>query len=182
MSDHSQSVIFPSVGEQDAASLGGDLLAWLVSEGILIFTPCDCVLSSALGYPPGPNYVAATGMADGNLLQLKTNGAEFSIRRTVFDAGGNGFSLICPSCAARFERLPHWGDAVNDWFCSAGEGQLACPACSVTQTVEEWLYDPPYGFASFGITFWNWPHLTEGFIQALAARTGHCAQVIRASI
>ena len=182
MSDYSQSVVFPSVGEEEAERLSNDLLAWLVSQNVLTSAPSDCVLGSSLGYRPGSNYVVATGEPDEVLLQLWTNGAEFSNKRTVFDAGGNGFSLACRSCGVAFGNLPRWGDAVNEWLSSAGEGHLTCPACAAARPVEEWLYDPPYGFASLGITFWNWPSLNEGFVQELSARVGHLAYVIHARV
>jgi hypothetical protein len=71
--------------------------------------------------------------------------------RTVFDAGGNGFSVACPACRTGQRGNYRWGDAVQDW-CDGNSGALTCPTCRHSVSVTQWVYDPVWGggFAAAG--------------------------------
>ena len=182
MSDYSISIVFPSVSSEDAERIGQDLLQWLQAERVLGSELQDCVLGRPEGYPPGENYVAATDEPDEFLQTLQTNGAELITKRTVFDTGGNGFEIVCPSCSKAIEDLKPWGEAVDEWFTAAGPGMLACPNCPSTRAVTDWTYEPPFGFANLGITFWNWPDFAPAFLEAIASRVGHVPHIVYSSV
>ena len=148
------------------------MLEWLVAEEIVRAQTTDCVLSAGGGHPPGPQYAKATGGTDPHLLGLATNGMIVVTKRTVFHSGQGGFELICSACKTKFERPDNWGEAVGEWFEQSGPGELACPVCGVSQPIDRWQHDPPWGFGELGFEFWNWPPLNQAFVGELEKRLG----------
>lgn len=182
MGDLSQSVVFPAAPPADARRLGQVLLSWLVDGQVIDPELSDCVLGAPLGHPPGPRWAAATLERGGPFPRLRTHGVRLVTSRTVFDTGGLGFVLVCGACRTEHADLPRWGDAVGEWYADAGAGELACPACADTRPVTEWQHLPDFGFAHLGLTFWNWPPLADGFVQALGQRIGQATLVVKAKL
>lgn len=178
MSDYSQSVIFPTVSAKDSDQLSHTLLHYLQARGVISDEATDCVLGAPLGFQPGPMYRLASVQADDRLLELRTNGAHFVTRRTVFDTGGMGLELECPACGQSMEPATDWSNAVAEWHAGSGKGALACLRCGAVRPVTEWTHRPEWGFASLGITFWNWPELSSAFVADLGALLGHGAQIV----
>jgi hypothetical protein len=93
-------------------------------------------------------------------------------RRSVY-AGDGAVELTCPRCEARQEPPPDGGEAVGEWYEQRGPGALACDACAQETPVTEYGYDPPYGFSCLGISFWNWPPLSDAFVHEIRELLGH---------
>ena len=62
---------------------------------------------------------------------------------------------------------------MEQWFQNSGPALLACPQCGASQAINHWQHDPPWGFGCLGFEFWNWPPLTEAFIQQIADLLNH---------
>jgi hypothetical protein len=39
--------------------------------------------------------------------------------------------------------------------------------------LNDWRWQPPWGFGYLGFEFWNWPPLSQGFIAEVGRRLGH---------
>jgi hypothetical protein len=172
MGDWFQNLVAPDIAAAEAQAVGGRMLAWLVAEEIVSAETRDCVLGDDAGHPPGLKYAKATGETDPHLLSLWTNGLAAITKRTVFHSGQGGFQLVCSACQSMFEPPDRWGDAVDEWFKQTGRGTLACPVCGVFQSIEQWQHDPPWAFGELGFTFWNWPQITQAFVDAFEKRLG----------
>jgi hypothetical protein len=180
---------FQTIGDIEATpgeveELAADLTGWLIETGIVLAERTDCVLGSDLGYPPGLHYVDAVTEPDPSLPRLWTNGVDVVTGRTVFDSGQGGIdSAECPHCNTRsrftdelreFDRAlwDPFGEAIDDWY-AGGDGTLACPACAKPVELNEWKWDPTWGFGHLGFTFWNWPPLSPSFVAKFSRRLGH---------
>lgn len=173
MSDGYQSIVDIEASEDEAPPLALAVLKWLQSEGIVSLESSDCVLGEGYGYAPGPKYQKAVGKLDPMLLQLQINGLKVIPKRTVFDAGGAGFSLECPTCSTAFDEVAGWGDSVGEWFEQSGTALLQCPKCHASNPVLKWKHDPKYAFGNLGFEFWNWLPFTDTFIEQVRSRLGH---------
>jgi hypothetical protein len=166
---------------EEAPTLGARVLDRLVERGIVLPVPSDCVLGSPLGYPPGPNYIAAVVEESSYLHRMMVNGLHIITEHTVFDAGQYGLNFICNACDVQFayqDLEPYWTDAVNEWYDNRGVGLLTCPRCDYTEPVTEWGFDPPWGFGNLGFEFWGWPELSEDFVEAVSAWLSHRTVVV----
>ena len=172
MGDWFQIIVDRDSTEEEAVSVGEDIVKWLIADGIIDADMSECLLGEDLGYPPGPDYRIATGDGDDHWLTLMTNGMEVITGRTVFWGWGD-FVLVCDKCATRFEPDEDWGDRVSEWYDRQGPGLISCPQCGHAQSVADWEFDPPWGFGNLGFQFWNWPPLEPSFIDAVTKKLGH---------
>jgi len=46
----------------------------------------------------------------------------------------------------------------------------------------EWRGPWPWGFGNLGLTFWNWPPLSEKFVQTITSKLRHRTVLVRAHI
>jgi hypothetical protein len=44
------------------------------------------------------------------------------------------------------------------------------------------MADPPWGFGSLGITFWNWGELSDAFVAEPLAHLGHRVMLVTGKI
>lgn len=135
MGDYFQTVVDCDATESEASSLGASIVNWLIKDGIIATEQTDCVLGSELGYPPGPRYTKATGIADEILNTLCFNGLELITSRQFFDSGQEGPELICAACSHRFEASNEWGEAVAEWMDGNSLALLKCPSCGKNQPI-----------------------------------------------
>ncbi|WP_131746914.1 hypothetical protein [Frankia sp. Cppng1_Ct_nod] len=180
---------FRTIGDIEAAAgnaeeLAAAMIGWLVEAGIVAADRTDCVLGSELGYPPGPNYADAMTEPDTTLGRLRTNGLEVITGRQVFDFGeGEVVNAGCPHCAATIRLIDdHWelddrvwgpfGDAIHAWHGGAA-GIVSCAVCAKPVELNDWRWNPEWGFGYLGFKFWNWPSLAPGFVTEFAGRLGH---------
>ena len=154
--------------------MAGRMVQWLIDEQIIVPGRRDGILGDALGWPPGPLYHKATGRPSSWLLGCTVNGLEVEAkRRRVFYSMGNPRVLVCRACGSRSEGGDAPGEAIGQWYHGTGAGLLKCPSCGHSDPITEWTFDPPWGFASLGFTFWNWPQLEESFVREFSRRLGH---------
>lgn len=45
--------------------------------------------------------------------------------------------------------------------------------CGRVVGLNDWRWQPPWGFGYLGFKFWNWPPLAQGFIAEAGRRLGH---------
>lgn len=184
MGDHFQTVVDRDVALGDAERSAADVVRWLVERGIIEPGRTDCVLGDT-GYPPGPNYLLAvetSPLYDDHTLNLRTNGLEVVIGRTVFHAGQFGLTLVCRACGSGVDGGEAWSAAVGEWFKEQGDGNFACPTCGHAEPVTEWAYDPPWGFGNLGFQFWNWLPLKPAFFAEVSQRLGRRTVLVAGKI
>lgn len=158
----------------EAAALGADLVKWLLKTEVVAGEPVDeCVLGGT-GYRPGRRYAEALAdPAEDWFLKFQINGVEVVTERTVFDAGQGELCVLCPRCLNEVEFDDVIEPGIAEWWSGAGNGDRACPRCGARSALNEWDWQPPWAFGYLGLEFWNWPPLSERFIDATGKRLGH---------
>ena len=163
MSDHSISIVPRSSAYPDKEFKVKQILKWLVSLDVVKSTPSDCILSSSNGYPISEGAKLVTKEPEYLPYELGVNGLEIITERHVFYAGENGLTaLICPNCKQDianedWDFLSEWGDNQSN--------NITCPLCNVATDIHQFMFLPNWGFSDLGITFWNWPPLTDKFVE-----------------
>jgi hypothetical protein len=163
MSDHSISIVPRQSTFPDKEIKAKEILEWLVSADIVKPTLSDCVVSSNDGYAisNGAKFVSAE--PEYLPFDLGANGLEIITERQVFHTGENGLDeLICPNCMQDianedWDFLSEWGDNQSN--------NITCPLCNVATDIHQFKFTPSWGFSDLGFTFWNWPPLTDKFIE-----------------
>lgn len=196
MSDSFQHLAFDTVLPDDAAAVGDKALRWLIAAEYVSAFKTECAYSEDwLGHTPGPRaaeivdvsrefrglrrpqhtFTAEEAMAD--TAMGKINGVHVGVGRLVLTAGQNISGLdggVCPSCKARtaFDDLD---DVLSQhaaaWF-DREPSDLTCDACGRRSRLEDWDFEPYWAFSEVGLTFWNWPILSERFIAELQQAIG----------
>ena len=174
-----QTIVDPEAELGEAEALAARVVNFLAGRGVILPTRTDCVLCARGGYPPGPNVGEA--LADPanrfGFESLSTNGLDVVVGRSLFDAGQGGVTLTCNRCGNAVDSLQsadwEWADAIWEWYEGTGPGNLACLKCGFVQPITDWQFDPPWGFGNLGFKFWNWPSLSETFIQEIGGLLGH---------
>ncbi len=171
MSDYKQSLVDQTATSAQAPGLGTKVVEWLIKRGVIAAQMTDCVLSEGQGYPPGPNWRdAVEDTSSDNFLELKTNGLEITTGRTVYHSWLE--ALRCPWCNAEQLEDVDWATAVDAWV-SGDLPCLGCSDCGHTTSLLDWEFDRPWAFGPLGFTFWNWPNLSDDFIDECSAQLGH---------
>jgi hypothetical protein len=168
MGEYFQTIVDLQATDEQAEALGALVLAWLVDGGIVEATCRD--ESRGGGHAPGPRYAAAVVEPDEGLHRLNNNGLHVVTGRTVFFSMGVD-AIACPWCttAVAWERL---SDAVDEWYAGAA-GTRRCGGCGRVMGLNDWRWQPPWGFGYLGFEFWNWPPLAKGFLAEVGRRLGH---------
>lgn len=103
--------------------------------------------------------------------------------RTVFEAGGDGLEVACPSCKHRIdEATDKWMSAVRAWYEGDDRAAFSCPGCRRKASLNDWDGPWPWAFGHIGFTFWNWPPLKESFVSEVAKALGHRTRLVRGHI
>ena len=184
MSDHSQIIVDLDATPEDAPRLAHVVLTWLAEEGVVQREPApDSVLGDNDGHRPGPKFRKALEEPEdesaANFLDLGLNGLEIEVGRTVFHSGGNGTELRCEACEHEFDPGDKWGDAVDAWYEGDDEVTFPCPSCGEARRLPEWRGPWQWGFGNLGFQFWNWPPLSDEFIDAVSEKLGHRTVLVR---
>jgi hypothetical protein len=171
MSEWFQTIVDVQATEEEAEALGASVLAWLVDSGIVEATCQD--VSAGGGHPPGARYATAVVEPDEDLHRPLNNGVHVITGRTLSSLTGlMGVSIVtCPDCqtAVTSEYLV---DAAFEWYAGAA-GTRACGGCGRVLGLNDWRWQPPWGFGYLGFEFWNWPPLAQEFIAEVGRRLGH---------
>jgi hypothetical protein len=177
MSSYFQIIVDRDATLDEAKHLADTVLAVVVKRGVVDPTPIDETTGRWPGYPPGPNYESIIDEAGSGEDKYRPGGMEIIIGKTVFHSGGIGpTEPVCPRCGTRQaydDGSDAWISAIDEWFAETGPGLLRCPNCGHTEPITEWPLDPPWGFGNLGFKFWNWPQLTESFIEEVSVLLGH---------
>lgn len=183
MSDSCQSIVDIDVTEQEAAAAGERLRSWLLQLGVIDVKTGDNVLSNGPGHFPGPNlggcFDAVSNKAIAQLRALATCGVAIAVGRGVFDTGGNGVRLVCSSCAGEITDDEAYVEAGSAWANGDDDTTYACPQCGFAQPVADWNGPFVFGLGCMAVEFYNWPPLSERFIDSVAQRLGHRVRVAR---
>lgn len=168
------------------------VIQWMQSKEFIESELSDCIMSSKnKGYKPGKHHVEAIGY-DEDILKWKVCGVETKAEREVFNAGA--FTAMtkmeCPNCGRnRFEgitpqnfftdnctkeqlELFHSVFPEFEKWTKNENATLTCPHCSTTSNIEEYEIDTSISLSNFGLTFWNWPDLTNDFLEQLKSVIG----------
>ena len=170
MSDHSISISPKLSAYPDKESKAKEILVWLVSLDIVKPTLSDCILSSNNGYSISEGAKLVATEPEYLPFHLRTNGIEIITQRQIFDTGENGMDeLICPACGQdiageSWEFFREWDDNKSN--------NLTCPLCHTGTDIHQFNFTPEWGFSDLGFTFWNWPGLTETFLNDFKQKLG----------
>jgi uncharacterized Zn-finger protein len=193
--DHFEIIADVEATEAAAPALAASVVSWLTRKGIITHElAAGRVLGACRGYPPGLRYTAAVTEPDEHMLRLQANGVEVSSGRAVFSpAQGAVGSVVCPLCGqtvdlndpATGQVRPDWqlfSDAFGAWM-EGGPGELRCPQCSRVARLNDWSWTyEPFVVGFLGVTFWNWPPLSESFIAQLAGHLEHRVAIVRGKL
>jgi hypothetical protein len=156
----------------EAQRLAIAIMEWLIKSEVVAPAGTGCVLGDGPGHAPGLRYAEAVVVPDHALLRLKTNGVNAVTGRTVFHNGQSGVERIsCPHCGV----VADWddvADTIGTWY-EGGHGSRPCVGCQRRVGLNDWRWEPPWGFGHLGFTFWNWPQLRPEFVAEVSARLGH---------
>jgi hypothetical protein len=184
--DSFQTIADVEAAEAEAPALAASVIGWLAGAGIIAGGPADRGLGTGPGYPAGPRYAAAVTRPGGVLPRLRTKGVEVCTAKTVFypvqaDVG----PVACPRCGhsmvledpATGEMTAYWerfSYALDNWW-AGGPGSVICPQCQRASGLNGWhrTGNWPIAVGFFGLTFWNWPALSQSFVTQVAAHLGH---------
>jgi len=183
MGDHSQIIVDIDAGPEDAERLGHAVLDWLVGSGIVEREGSDSALGD-IGHRPGRNYRSAIeDTSYVRFLTLRTNGLAIRTGRTFFDAGENyPLELHCDICHYQIKSKSESSvflDKVRPWCEGDDQVTFACPRCGQARPLREWRGPWQWGFGYLGLEFWNWPTLSEEFIQSVTRQLGHRTVLVR---
>jgi hypothetical protein len=181
MGDSFQIIVDKDASEDEAPRLAAEVRDWLVARRIIEPESTDCALGDS-GHRPGPWHTAALdGPAEATgFLNLQTNGLQIEVGRTVFYTIGG--ELTCRACGVQFEPEGGWSEAVDDWYNGNDRAMFECPECGKPERLVEWSGEFPWGFGNLGFKFWNWPPLSERFIQEMAMKLGHRTVLVRGKL
>jgi hypothetical protein len=139
-----------------------EILDWLVSLDIVKPTPSNCILAMSDGYEISKGAIQITNNPDLLPFSQSVNGLEIIKERQVFHTGQNGIEkLICPSCRQDISN-EDW-DFLNEWA-ENNSNDITCPLCRTPGEIHNYECTPEWGFSDLGFTFWNWPPLTDDFL------------------
>lgn len=176
MSDSSQILVDVDVPPEAAGAVGGELRAWLIAEGIIDAEQ----LGDERAHAPGhQRHAAILGDPPSSAWRVSPNTVALRVGRQVFDAGGNGVELRCAACGQTYEPGDDWIDAVGAWADGDDKVTYTCERCGASAPLTAWRGPWQWGFGSLGVEFWNWPPLSELFIQRLAHRLGHTLVLVQ---
>jgi hypothetical protein len=179
MSDISTSIVPELTSYPNRQETAQQIVEWLVSIKAIKAVKTDCILSSEDGYPIDSGAEALTNETDYLPFDLAVNGLEVITIPTVFDAGENGLdSVVCPQCNEDI-MAEQW--SLKEYV-ETGNSLLQCPLCKQSSDLNQYVFEPTWGFSNLGFTFWNWAELTDEFIEAFEQRLGCKVKVVESHI
>jgi predicted RNA-binding Zn-ribbon protein involved in translation (DUF1610 family) len=156
------------------------ILSYLTARKVIKELETGCTLDGQ-GFPPGENFREVVKESKGGLLRLKVNGLSIhSGQRTIFSS--NGIDKInCPKCGNNIIDSD-WGAAVDESIKESDGNKIECPNCGETNIVVDYVFNPPWAFGEFGLTFRNWPPFEDQFIEQIEADIGKIVKVIHGKL
>jgi hypothetical protein len=171
MGDWTQAVVDVEVDEAEAAELADRVIAHLVDRGIVVAELSDSGLGSD-GHRPGPRCSEAIAEPEHSQAEsfrsLRTNGVCAEVGRAIHATPDEPDEpeVVCPACSQRI--APEiWFDAAEEWCNDAGPALVACPGCRVVTPVRSVPAGEEMILGSLALVFWNWPPLSDDFLDEL---------------
>lgn len=169
MSDHSISIVPRISNYLNNAEKADEIVAWLVSRDIVKPDLSDCTLGDS-GYAISEGAKKVVRNPEELPFTLISNGLEVVIERHVFHTGeGEIDEIICPACKQNI--APEAMDFLDEWSEDKNDN-IVCPLCNVSAEIHAFKFAPFWGFSDLGFTFWNWPELTDDFVNEFRQRLG----------
>jgi hypothetical protein len=169
---------------EQARRLAADIVTWLIDQGIVEDRQCDGCLGDGACYPPAPQFMRASGGVESNFVNenyasfstMVTNGLRVAVgRNAILNNQGEFAPGPCPQCGTDVPIDDFW-QAGSDW-CEGKSDKMQCRHCGQASDLPRWKH-PDAGFIMLAFEFWNWPPLSDAFVQAIAKRLGHQITVI----
>ena len=174
MGEYLQTIVDRDASASEAVYLANKVHRWLVKKGIVSSSSNENTSDPFHGFPPGPKADLAFQISHPDVVQVQPdNVMSIVTEKTVFYSMAGWSELICQNCFHRFKQNDACLEAVGAWYSGMAERNLACPSCKHLQAIENWEHDPAWGFGYLGFTFWNWPWLSDSFIQEVAKFLDH---------
>ncbi len=147
-----------------------EILSWLIENDIIKPDTSDCILGSRRKrYAVSIGAKHVTTFPEYLPFDLEINGLEIIDSRQVFDTGGNGIeSVMCPACCRNI--LANGLDFIAKWY--EGENAVQCSICETLVDIHSYDFTPEWGFSDLGFSFWNWPKLTDSFMEEFQHKLG----------
>jgi hypothetical protein len=181
MSDHYQAVVFQGDSAEAPGRLSNRIHDYLVDAGIIVAEPSDCTLGGpSKSFAPGSNFYAAVAESD-EPLYFRTNGVEFREGRLV-EITSDSHEVICTICKRLSPVDDEFFEAVSQWYAGDDHSPFACPHCKHSRRLLDWKIEPPCGFGSIIIKFWNWAPLDPEFVVQIGRLAGANLVVVKGSI
>jgi hypothetical protein len=163
---------------------------WLVKKEIIKPNLSNCILSfEKSGYAPGNLHWQAfqdQSIPQRNqLFAVSTNGLEVTTKRHVsLNNQGDFAHKQCANCGELSESMgaDDWNDAATDWFEYKSDGEISCEHCGFSQSIAKWTHIDPIGFGHLSFTFWNWPPLSQAFIDEFSQLIRHKTMLIEGKV
>jgi len=169
---------------EQAQALAADIVKWLVDERIVEDRQCDGCLGKGACYRPGIDFMKACGGAESDAVngnyaafsELASNGMRVVAERDfVVNSQGQFGPIPCPRCGTEVPIDDFW-NAGSDW-CEGKTQSLTCCHCGQASELPLWIH-PDAGFVTLAFEFWNWPPLSDDFIEVVRKKLGHRISVI----
>jgi len=183
MSDCFEAIVDRDVTAREAPAKANTIRDWLIERRIIDSKASKCVLDpDALGYPPGQGYEQAVRTPSDLTGRLAVNGVSIIVGPEVtLDFEGEKL-MICSGCGARSEATDECFEGIGLWLDGKADVQIACPCCGYRRPINQWDFEPPWGFGYLTIKFWNWPVLKKSFISEVSNILGDRTMLIHGRI
>ncbi len=132
---------------------------------------------------PGDNVDSILVENNGNFKRLTHNQLEVTNSRQVFDSGANEIKqIVCPNCNQNILDQINWMEAIDYWYSDSQKKKVDCPNCSYVNSIENYIFNPTWGFGELGFIFWNWPEFEDNFIKEISELTSSKFKIIHGKI
>ncbi|MFT3900137.1 MAG: hypothetical protein QM728_07845 [Gordonia sp. (in: high G+C Gram-positive bacteria)] len=167
MSDSQIVVVDLDVSAADAPAVAERVRQWLLDEQIIV----DEAESDWRDVDrAGPGWRATTEPGVGG---ASPDGIGATVGPHVHLPAENiGSSARCPVCGALVDSGA-WVELASpvftEWIEGSGVDRVPCPSCGAGHRTHGWLWDDgePWALGFLGLTFWNWPELSDDFLARL---------------
>lgn len=193
MSVHYISIVDSYVSSKEAPKASNKVLRLLMDKEIVESTLSNCCLHSAtLGYRPGLNFLSATDIVESSgaancnyndFIGFQVNGLEVSVERSVvYDAYVDPGIARCPNCAEDSSFNEAWNQAISDWHSGNDAATLFCEHCEKQSEFAMWDHLKACAVGNLALKFWNWPELSDKFIETIASTLGNPVNIVVGSV
>ena len=175
MADYYQQIAAPEVPD-DAVGDTADRLIDRLLQLRAIAGNTDRTAGTGGSFQPGDGAETVLQAAPGyDWRRLRKKEIEVVTSRTVFWNLDPASQSVCPACG--YDNGPDFFEAyvfpvIDAWYSGDDGVTVTCHRCRQPTRLPLWHFDPPWAFATLGLTFWNWPRLGEGFVADLGDIVG----------